>query len=51
MLLSGTIVSGFKILTEKNWLNYPISNIRPDNLQEKVQRLVHTIKIYDITSK
>lgn len=51
MLLNGTIVPAFKILTERNWLNYGVNNIRPDNLQEKVQRLVKVFKTYDIISK
>lgn len=40
MLLAGDVVSSWRVLSEKNWLNYQIVNIRPDNLQEKVQRLV-----------
>lgn len=51
MLLAGVVVPGFKVLTDRNWINYAVSNIRPDNLQEKVQRLVMAIKMQNITSK
>ena len=51
MLLSGTVIPAFKILSQKGWLNYAVSNIRPDNLQEKVQRLVMALRTNDVTSK
>lgn len=51
MLLSGEVIPSWKVLAERQWLNYPVHNIRPDNLQEKVQRLVAELRKYDISSR
>jgi len=50
MLLSGTSIPAFKILSQKAWLKEDVNKIRPDNLQIYVQNLVKTLKINEVSS-
>ena len=49
--LQGKIISCLKILKENNMLMSPIESIRPDNLDEKVQKLVMVFRVHEIETK
>ena len=51
MVLEGKVFNTFKILQKKNLLGFPPSIISPDNLQEKVQKLVHPFRVHNIQNK
>lgn len=51
MLLSGTIYPSFATLSKSGWLVSSVTSIRPDNLDEKVQKLVACFRTWDITTK
>ena len=50
-LLEGKVIPALKAVVEKNMLTSPISAIRPDNLEEKVQKLVSILRQNNIESK
>lgn len=51
MLLSGTIFPSFSVLSKNGWLVSPVTCIKPDNLEQKVQKLVTCFRTWEITSK
>ncbi len=51
LLLDGEVIPSLRILKERKWLNSSINSIRPDNLAQKVQRLVMEIRKNNLTSK